>query len=49
MLVQCFGYGYEMAEHIHFNNEVTTAKLLTEKILIRQSIFSKQLPQNTDD
>ena len=31
MRVQYFGYEYEMAEHSHFNNEVTTAKLLTEK------------------
>ena len=39
MRVQYFGYEYEMAEHIHFNNEVTTAKLLAEKIAIRQSNF----------
>jgi len=38
-----------MAEHIHFSNKVTTAKLLTKNIVIKQSIFSKQLPQNTDE
>ena len=41
MRVQYFGY--EMAEHSHFNNEVTTAKLLTEKIVIRQSNFFKTI------
>jgi len=40
MRVQYFACEYEMADHINFNNEATTAKLLTEKkIVIRQSIF----------
>jgi len=50
MRVQYFGYEYEMAKHIHFNNEVTTAKLLVEKKLQSDNPnFSIQFPQNTDD
>jgi len=39
-----------MAEHIHFNNEVTIAKLVAEKNYNQTAqFFSIQFPHNTDD